>query len=297
MPLGLVVSTKGSRDNIGNALANCRELRVQFVDSGQAAIEAIGKRPFQFVLTDLYTSIEEGQGIIPFLRENFPTLPVIIMAVKGGEHSALAALQGGAIGFVSMRNLDKELPTAIELALDLNRATAHKYRVLGRLTKRTARFVIENDSSLIPPLVALLREDLLETGICDDHEAMRVGLALEEALLNAIYHGNLEVSSDLKQVSETAFQDEVKRKAMLSPYKERRVRVLALMSPTRALFDIQDGGPGFDITSLPDPEDPEALLCPSGRGLLMMRLFMDKVLYNDPGNRVRLIKYRKSEEA
>ena len=61
-------------------------------------------------------------------------------------------------------------------------------------------------------------------------------------------------------------------------------------------FVIRDEGPGFDPRELPDPTDPTNLERPSGRGLLLMRTFMDDVSYNDDGNQVTLIKRRNSSD-
>ncbi len=58
------------------------------------------------------------------------------------------------------------------------------------------------------------------------------------------------------------------------------------------MFVIRDGGPGFDITQVPDPTDPENMLRPSGRGLLLMRAFMDEFHFNNVGNEVTMIKRR-----
>jgi anti-sigma regulatory factor (Ser/Thr protein kinase) len=55
---------------------------------------------------------------------------------------------------------------------------------------------------------------------------------------------------------------------------------------------IADEGPGFDISKLPDPTDLKYIDRPSGRGVLLMRAFMNKVRYNTTGNRVLLVKTR-----
>ena len=59
----------------------------------------------------------------------------------------------------------------------------------------------------------------------------------------------------------------------------------------RIRYVIRDEGPGFDPATLPDPTDPANLDRPCGRGLLLMRTFMDDVGYNRSGNEVTLIKY------
>ena len=119
-----------------------------------------------------------------------------------------------------------------------------------------------------------------------------MGVALEEALLNGIYHGNLEVSSDLKQDDDDAFNRLAARRRREEPYCQRRLHVHVRLDSETAVFVIRDEGPGFDLSKVPDPTDPENLLLPSGRGLLLIRMFMDDVKYNDAGNELTMIKKR-----
>ena len=60
---------------------------------------------------------------------------------------------------------------------------------------------------------------------------------------------------------------------------------------------VHDEGPGFDPTSLPDPTDPANLARVSGRGLLLIQTFMDKVEFNEQGNRITLFKKFGTPEA
>ena len=62
------------------------------------------------------------------------------------------------------------------------------------------------------------------------------------------------------------------------------------LTPELARFEIRDEGPGFDPASIPNPTDPEYLERPSGRGMLLMRSFMDELTYNEAGNHVTLVK-------
>ena len=55
-------------------------------------------------------------------------------------------------------------------------------------------------------------------------------------------------------------------------------------------FSVRDEGPGFDPASIPDPTDPEFLDRPSGRGILLMKSFMDEVTYSENGNQVTMFK-------
>jgi anti-sigma regulatory factor (Ser/Thr protein kinase) len=66
------------------------------------------------------------------------------------------------------------------------------------------------------------------------------------------------------------------------------------LTPESARVTIQDSGPGFDVSAIPDARDAERIALPSGRGILLMRSFMDVVNYNETGNRVTLVKFRSS---
>jgi hypothetical protein len=142
-------------------------------------------------------------------------------------------------------------------------------------------------------LVGHLQEYVYGMKLCNQNEKTRIGVALEEALLNGLYHGNLEVSSDLKQDGSDAFQRLAEDRRRQPPYCERRLFVRVNLDTSEARFEIRDEGPGFDPTNLPDPTDPENLLKASGRGILLIRTFMDEVHYSATGNQMTMLKRRK----
>jgi anti-sigma regulatory factor (Ser/Thr protein kinase) len=73
--------------------------------------------------------------------------------------------------------------------------------------------------------------------------------------------------------------------------------VIAHITRADAKFIVRDEGPGFDPHGLPDPTDPANLEKASGRGLLLMRTFMDSVSFNDLGNEVTMVKTAVREHA
>jgi len=112
---------------------------------------------------------------------------------------------------------------------------------------------------------------LLESRSYPDRDLFGVRLALEEALVNAIKHGN-----------------------GMDPSKQ--VRVDCTFDEDRVTIVIEDEGPGFDVVSVPDPTSEENLDKPGGRGIMLMRSFMSRVEYNDSGNRLLLEKIRATED-
>ncbi|MBO51251.1 MAG: anti-sigma regulatory factor [Planctomycetaceae bacterium] len=112
---------------------------------------------------------------------------------------------------------------------------------------------------------------LLESRSYPDRDLFGVRLALEEALVNAIKHGN-----------------------GMDPSKQ--VRVDCTFDEDRVTIVIEDEGPGFDVGNVPDPTSEENLDKPGGRGIMLMRSFMSRVEYNDSGNRLLLEKIRATED-
>jgi anti-sigma regulatory factor (Ser/Thr protein kinase) len=165
-------------------------------------------------------------------------------------------------------------------------------RLLNRMASNVTTFVLENDPELLAPLISHVQGGVAQMGICGEADLPRLGVALQEALTNALYHGNLEVSSELRELDYGAFLHEVEARRLRSPYRERPIRVKVKLARNRAVFVIGDAGPGFNLSALPDPTCLPNLEKSSGRGIFLMRIFMDRVVYNASGNAVTLVKYR-----
>ena len=105
----------------------------------------------------------------------------------------------------------------------------------------------------------------LKNGVSDG-DLPDLQLALEEGLANAVKHGN-----------------------QLNPDKQVKVEC-QLLDNCMIRVTIEDEGPGFNPEDVPDPTDFENLDKPSGRGIVLMRAFMDEVLYNDRGNQLTFCK-------
>jgi anti-sigma regulatory factor (Ser/Thr protein kinase) len=152
-------------------------------------------------------------------------------------------------------------------------------------------FLLENDPAQIPPLLARLRETAARLGLFDGDTAGRVAVALTEALLNGMQHGNLELDSRLRQ-DDATYERITEFRRRRAPYRDRRLHVRARLTPREAVYVIRDEGPGFDPARVPDPTAPAQRERASGRGLLLIRAFMDEVAFNGAGNQITLIKRR-----
>jgi CheY-like chemotaxis protein len=266
--------------------------RVVYASSGSEALAALEREKPALVLTDLLMPGMSGLELVQSIHRHHPLLPVVLMTAHGSEEMALQALKCGAASYVHKRSLQSNLAETIEQVLAAAQTHRQQQRMLDCLTQLDSHFVLENDRALIPPLVAYFQDQMTRFHLCDASTRVRVGVALEEAVLNAIYHGNLEVSSELRQQNEDEYHQLAEQRRHQSPYKERRIHLKAEVSRHKGIFVVRDEGPGFNPCSLPDPTDPANLERTSGRGLLLIQTFMDEVGYNGSGNELRMVKYR-----
>jgi anti-sigma regulatory factor (Ser/Thr protein kinase) len=171
-------------------------------------------------------------------------------------------------------------------------AKANRYheQVADSMSEARWSFVLDSDAALIPTLVEHARRDLARLRPCDETTQTRLGIALHEALVNAIDHGNLELSSDLREQDDRTYHELAQQRRNLPPYKGRRVFVTIRVTRHEARYTVRDEGPGFDPSGLPDPTDPANLERVFGRGLLLIRTFMDEVRHNETGNEITMVK-------
>jgi len=271
---------------------------VQTARDGSEALTLVRTGTFQpqLVLSDLQMPKMNGLELVKEMRSGFPAIPIVIFTSRGSEEDAVKALRSGASHYVTKSNLAQDLPEVLETVLAAAELDRSRQKLLSCLVRAEHQFCLANDPSLIAPLIQFLQEGMAALGLCSDHSRIRVGIALEEALCNALYHGNLEVSSQLRQGDDSPYRALINQRLKERPYCERVIHVSASLSRHEARFVIRDEGPGFDPSSLPDPTDPENLEMASGRGLLLIRSFMDEVFHNATGNEITMVKRPEQEQ-
>jgi anti-sigma regulatory factor (Ser/Thr protein kinase) len=233
-----------------------------------------------------------GLELVTCMKEDYPLVPVVMMTSRGSDELAVKALEIGAASYVPKSQAVHELQRTIAKVLTAAGEERGISRLMHRLEKMEASFALETDLTLIPSIISYLQQVLTSMRFCGERNRLRIGIALEEALLNSYYHGNLEVSSTLREQDHAAYYELAKKRSLEHPYRERRIYVDVKLGSHEAVYVIRDEGPGFDPGELPDATDPANVERPCGRGLLLMRTFMDDVYYNPVGNEVTMIKRR-----
>jgi CheY-like chemotaxis protein len=303
MPKVLVVDDLATdRCLVGGILESDSILDVVFANNGVEALQKIrdaGRRnqAFDLVVTDLQMPEMDGLELVDVVRREFPQLPVILITAHGSEALAVEALERGAASYVPKSHLTAKLLDTVEQVLSLPRSDADYQPLVSCLLDTEFRFALDNDKALIEPLLNLSKQVIEDFRLCDANGRMRVAVALEEALLNAMYRGNLEISREqMEEVREHMVMGQglglITQRRRQTPFRERQVLFQIRATPDEVRFVVRDEGPGFDVMSVLDPGDPDQLNRDAGRGLVLMRTFMDDVFYNERGNEVTMVKRR-----
>jgi serine/threonine-protein kinase RsbW len=128
---------------------------------------------------------------------------------------------------------------------------------------------ISSDTAAVRDVRKRIMEVVSRRGFTDG-STYAINLALEEALINAIKHGN-----------------------RMDPLK--KVHIEAKITAKQAEIIIEDEGPGFNRNGVPDPTLMENLEKCSGRGILLIEAYMNEVEWSRGGRRLRMVKKNESD--
>ena len=268
---------------------------VQSAADGVQATASIEDNMPMLVVTDLQMPEMNGLELVASLKETIPSLPVILTTSQGSEEIASQALKAGAASYVPKRELNDTLIPVLQQVMAVNKAAKSVSKVVKNAVESNITLEVTNDEAQIPDIISRLELPMVELELFDEGERMQIAMALDEALLNAMIHGNLEVSSELRQSDDGApYVNMIATRKKEAPYSERKVTIKLEASNEQVTFIIRDDGPGFDAAALRDPTDPENIERAGGRGLLLINAFMDEVSHNELGNEIRMVKRKAS---
>lgn len=269
---------------------------VSTAEDGQDALESIRTSTFDLVVTDLEMPRMDGLGLVRAIFAQDLDLPVILTTASGSELIAAETLHAGAASYVPKDSISSILVPTVTRILELKQAAQPDPRLASCVHSVQVEWKLDNDLKLVPNLIRRVESILSELGIYDPSARLQVAMALDESLVNAMVHGNLEVSSELRRIDEgRPYTQQIQERQSLDPYCDRRVTFSLQADRSSATFTICDEGPGFPVKEVSDPTDPANLEREGGRGLLLINTFMDQVTHNECGNKIVMIKHCKKD--
>ena len=237
---------------------------VKTIENRSEAVELNRIDDFDIVITDL-DNVDEIPEAVQNDAEDDSCLPEI-EEHKKSEH--IRAFKICATSFNRENYDENELKNLFETILNYKAQYVDAVEKIKNLREKI-EFEFPSALSLMHSVLAYLTNRVEKLGVVNSEDS-HLFIALDEAFVNAVKHGN-----------------------HFNP--EKNVRISVDVSPKEAKFTFEDEGEGFDVSKIPDPRDPENLFKTSGRGVLIIHNVMDAVQYNERGNRVTMVK--KSENS
>jgi serine/threonine-protein kinase RsbW len=217
-----------------------------------------------------FVLLVERRGIdldVPALRRvrlDFPQLFIISVLEECDQQSALRLQSIGVHGILlppfERINLSREIASALP-----NVPSFKRHPDLMRRTSVRMDFLVPSDLTYVIGINYHISNLLKEFGYPPQDTRVNIPLACDEAITNAIIHGN-------------------------GSNPEKKVSIQLYVSHNRFRMRVRDEGEGFDVAALADPTRGEALLRSSGRGVYLMRNIMDSVQFKEGGRVVELEK-------
>ena len=265
---------------------------VQTAGDGYACIEAIRAFEPDVLILDLSMPNLDGYGVIREMEVlDLASQPpdVIVLTGHAGVSEGARAIRSGAIGFLTKPARSVELLTLIDRAVAARRALDQKLSAFSESRKHWECSVACQRRN-IRHVVNHIAAEIEVTGLIPPRGIRRILMAADEAITNAVVHGGLEVGSLIKERADSlGFEQACAIREAQAGHGDRRVTVALDINPDEVVITIQDQGPGFDVSDLPDPSDPDALLRASGRGIIIMQSLLDEVRFEDAGRRTIMV--------
>ena len=260
---------------------------VIWAENGRQAIERLKDWNIDLVITDLQMPEVDGLELVRVVRKSHPQVPIVLTTGKGSEEIAAQALNEGAAGYVPKSHLSTMLVPTVRGILNILKSQRHYGELLQRADGARFNFTLNNDPRHFPPLIDFCEKLIGGMVRMDRIERLRIAIALEQALHNALFRGNLEISGSYKfpigeRITDESLEFLVNDRMNSMPYRDRKIFVQIKLTRSSFTARIRDEGPGFD------PQTAVSWDRCDSRGLILMNSFMDEVRYNEQGNEVAI---------
>ncbi|MCI0471001.1 MAG: SpoIIE family protein phosphatase, partial [Candidatus Aminicenantes bacterium] len=264
------------------------DYEVILAETGNEGIEKFREYLPDIVISDMRLPDKNGNIVVKEIKAINKDVPIIIITGFSDKQLILSAMRNGALDLLKKPFKPKDLKYLINKIDTLFRKIKVKLSS-SFIDWEKRQFRISNDIYAISSVVNFVFSNI--DYISEDVSFMKNGL--QELLINAVEHGNLNISYEEKQelLEKGDYNRHLKEKASLPAYRDKYVMIKVFSTADYLKIIIEDMGNGFDLSSIPDPENPENFLKESGKGILMALHAYDKVEYNEIGNCVTLFKY------
>jgi len=261
---------------------------VILAENGNEGVEKFREFSPDIVISDIRLPDKSGNIVVKEIKEIDKEVPIIVITGYSDHNLILSAMKNGAVELLKKPFKPKDLKYLVSKIETLFRKI--KVKLSSSFVQWEKRQLkLYNDIHLISSVTDFIFANV--DYLFGEVSFMKIGL--QEILINAIEHGNLDITYEEKQQLLTSgeYQNVLREMAALPENNDKYVDIKVFSTPDYLKIVVEDMGEGFDLSEIPDPENPENFLNESGKGIMMTLNAYDEVVYNEKGNRVTLLKY------
>ena len=267
------------------------DFSVSTAQNGDEAWDKFQEEKPDLVVTDVRMPHRDGLTLTSQIKACEPSCPVIVVTGFGSEEAAIAALKAGASDYLVKPFQLSEFRQAVDRACSLLRAKRADESVTPIVHDVHSTILIDNFPEQLSGVVNLVLRTM--GGCLSDKQLLGVRVALQELLINAIEHGNLNISAEEKMnaLMNDTYDQLLQARRGRPELAKRRVQLILSHHITEGKIEIRitDEGEGFDWEALVGREAHQLPKTGgAGRGIFLVRTLVQDVSYHGIGNEVVL---------
>lgn len=269
----------------------------EVVEDGRRALDAVAEKSFDLVFSEIDLPAFDGFALLSELRRRRPEQEVILTAIRPSVETIVRSLKEGAADILEKPLEPKLVRQAVERVLGsayyLQRLEDYTYQYLS---EERISFEVPSGAAALHPIQFVVADRLRRAGVIDRQTELKLQLAFQEAVANALEHGNLELLSawrdEYDQQGMDRYSRERKERLKDARYADRKLYITMEYQHGRLSVTVRDEGAGFPLQISETPTSAElAQIAGHGRGLSIICGTMDEVLFQMSGRELTMVKY------
>jgi CheY-like chemotaxis protein/anti-sigma regulatory factor (Ser/Thr protein kinase) len=245
--------------------------QITTAENGLAALKVLGKSVVDLVVMDLKMPGMDGFELLSKIRGLSEQIPVVVITGYADVESTARALKSGASDFLAKPFGAQDIFHSVSRLLELRETDMENKRVVPYL-RYNLSMDIPSSSEYIHGAIHFVMEPIKAVNLCEPIHFTNLNIAFYEGMVNAIIHGN---GGD----------------------KSKKVSVAIDVTYERARVTIRDEGAGFSPGDVESPLASPNIYKANGRGIYLIKHFVDEMFHNNIGNEITMVKKRSSRLA
>ncbi|MDH4261566.1 MAG: ATP-binding protein [Spirochaetia bacterium] len=269
-------------------------MNISFASNFTEASKEINNNEYSMIISESEISDINVVDLIKKFKLMQANLYFVIITAKRDMNLAIEVMKNGAVDYLLKPFTVEDIANLVEKYLKFSVNKKFDYDLINIISEEKRSFTLPTNVHILNPFVYELMEMIKRFNEINRNDIFSLRLAIYEMLINAVEHGNLGINYEKKKnllstgINYIEYLDSL---CKIEPYNQRKIEISYHFLKQSITFNIKDEGDGFDVNKFENRDIKSDLLALHGRGIIISKFNMDKIIYNDKGNEVQLIKY------